>query len=106
MPLHRTAQGKMIDMSSIVAKNEKVRAVGNMNFNARGVILERKKKFIKENTKRVKASYQKIIAQAPTKPAAQAPQTIAPAKKSMIEPDEPLTNEEKQLFDDDEDFEK
>ena len=34
--VYRTAQGKMVDMGALVLQNETVRAVGNMNVNARG----------------------------------------------------------------------
>lgn len=36
MAQYRTAQGKVLDMSAFVAKNDRVRAVGNMRVNARG----------------------------------------------------------------------
>jgi len=36
MSSHRTAQGKLIDMASLIADNEHVRAVGNLKVNARG----------------------------------------------------------------------
>jgi hypothetical protein len=32
----RTAQGKSVDLGTIMLQNEHVRAVGNMNVNARG----------------------------------------------------------------------
>ena len=38
--LYRTANGKMLDMRSLVLKNEKERAVGNMKVNARGDIID------------------------------------------------------------------
>lgn len=38
--VYRTAQGKNLDMGSLVLKNENVRAVGNMNVNARGDLLD------------------------------------------------------------------
>ena len=38
--VYRTAQGKMLDMGSLVLQNENVRAVGNMNVNARGDIID------------------------------------------------------------------
>ena len=34
--VHRTANGKTLDMRSLALKNEQVRAVGNMKVNARG----------------------------------------------------------------------
>lgn len=109
MPLHRSAQGKMIDMSVIAAKNEKVRAVGNMNVNARGDIIDSDNKIIKDNTKRVKSSYQKIVGARPNS----APQSTKPVPEqkvqqpAKIEPDtDQLSVEEQELFEDDEDFEK
>jgi hypothetical protein len=103
MPAHRTAQGKMVDMSQLAARNEKVRAVGNMNVNARGDVVDSHNKVIKDNTKRVKPSYQNVVNKPATQPAQQ-----APAKQSSIQPDEPveLTKEEQELFDDDEDIVK
>ena len=34
--VYKTAQGKTVDLGAIMLQNEKVRAVGNMNVNARG----------------------------------------------------------------------
>lgn len=97
MPAYRSAQGKMVDMSVLAAKNEKVRAVGNMNVNARGDVIDENNNIIKDNTKRVKNSYQKVINEKQVK--------VAPAPVSAA-PVEELTKEEKELFDNDEDFKK
>jgi hypothetical protein len=96
MPAYRSAQGKIVDMSQLTAKNEKVRAVGNMNVNARGDILDSHHRVIKDNTKRVKNNYQKTIN---TKAPVKSPQ---PTKTPVIQ--EELTKSEKELFDDDEDI--
>ena len=37
--MYRTMQGRMIDIEKLRGSNEDVRAVGNMNVNARGDIL-------------------------------------------------------------------
>ena len=37
--MYRTMQGRMIDIEKLRGANEDVRAVGNMNVNARGDIL-------------------------------------------------------------------
>ena len=34
--VYRTAQGKLVDLGALEVQNEHVRAVGNMNVNARG----------------------------------------------------------------------
>ena len=36
MSQYRSARGKTLDMSALMSKNEKTRAVGNMKVNARG----------------------------------------------------------------------
>jgi hypothetical protein len=38
--VYKTAQGKAIDLGSLLLQNEAVRAVGNMNVNARGDLLD------------------------------------------------------------------
>lgn len=96
MPAYRSAQGKIVDMSQLTAKNEKVRAVGNMNVNARGDILDSHNRVIKDNTKRVKSSYQKTVG---SKPPVSRPATPAAPVKSQIK--EELTASEKELFEDD-----
>jgi hypothetical protein len=37
--VYKTAQGKMVDMGKLMLQNENVRAVGNMNVNARGDVI-------------------------------------------------------------------
>lgn len=103
MALHRSAQGRMIDMSAIAAKNERVRAVGNMNVNARGDTIDSNNKIITDNTKRVKSSYQKLVN---NKQAAAPQQAKQPAPQKLEQKPEELTKEEQAFFDDDEDFEK
>ena len=103
---HRAAQGKTLDMATLAAKNEKVRAVGNMTVNARGDVLDNNNNVVNNNSNRVKAQYRNTIAQ--PKPASEAPETIAPVQKPTIEPDEPveLSKEEQELFDNDEDTDR
>lgn len=59
----RTALGKTVDMSAVATKNEKVRAVGNMNVNARGDVINNNNEVVNDATNRVKASYSKIVNQ-------------------------------------------
>lgn len=100
MPGYRTAQGKVVDMAQMVARNEKVRAVGNMNVNARGDIIDSHNRVIQDNTKRVKNNYQKGVSQ-------RQPQQSSTPKNIPIVETVPAVNElsevEKELFDDDED---
>jgi len=61
MGKYRTAMGKTIDMASLTAKNEKVRAVGNMSVNARGDTIDAQGKVIVPATKKVSNNYQKTV---------------------------------------------
>ena len=38
--VYKTALGKVVDMGALILQNESIRAVGNMNVNARGDVLD------------------------------------------------------------------
>ncbi len=62
MGIYRTAQGKRLDMASLAAKNEKTRAVGNMNVNARGDTIDSHGKVITPVTRKVGNRYNNSVA--------------------------------------------
>lgn len=97
--------GRTIDMSALATKNEKVRAVGNMNVNARGDVVDSHNKVIKDNTKRVKKAYAQTVGTR-QRPAAPAPAAKKEEKlMADIEKIAPeLTEEEKQFEMDDLEF--
>lgn len=53
--------GRQLDMSALAAKNEKVRAVGNMNVNARGDVLDSHNQVINDGNQRINRVYQKTV---------------------------------------------
>ncbi len=62
MATYRSAMGKTVDMSAIVAKNEKVRAVGNVkNLNARGDTIDAMGRIIQPATDKVSNAYGKTV---------------------------------------------
>jgi len=61
MGKYRSAMGKTIDMASLTAKNEKVRAVGNMSVNARGDTIDAQGKVVVPSTSKVSSGYQKTV---------------------------------------------
>lgn len=61
MAKYRTAMGKVVDMAALAAKNERVRAVGNMNVNARGDTIDSQGRVIVPVTKKVGEKYQKTV---------------------------------------------
>lgn len=96
MGTQRSAMGKPVDMSALVARNEKVRAVGNMNVNARGDVIDNANNIIQDNTKRVKNTYNKTTA----------PQQRRAPNKEVAMPFHEMTSEEREFEDNDEDFKK
>lgn len=90
MATHRSAMGKSVDMATLAAKNEKVRAVGNMKVNARGDTIDSQGRVTRPVTEKVNSAYAKTVGNrsAQVKPAAPqvdaarptptAPVTVAP----------------------------
>ncbi len=58
---HITALGVPFDMAAFRAKNEKTRAVGNMNVNARGDILDSNNNVIENRNNIVNKMYEKTM---------------------------------------------
>jgi len=56
--LYRTMQGRMVDIEKLRATNEDVRAVGNMNVNARGDVLGTGGKIVKTKEQVMKEYYE------------------------------------------------
>lgn len=61
MALRKTANGKTLDMNALIAKHERTRAVGNMNVNARGDIIDSHNRIITDSSKRVNSMYNKTM---------------------------------------------
>ena len=97
MAVYRSAHGRQVDMTSLAAKNERVRAVGNMNVNARGDVIDSNNKVISDTTKRVKNNYGKTVITNSPKP------TPTPQINTHVRE---LTPEEQMFEDDDEDIKK
>lgn len=55
--LYRTMQGRMVDIEKLRASNEGVKAVGNMNVNARGDVLGAGGQIIKSKEEQMKEYY-------------------------------------------------
>ena len=114
MAIHRSALGKSIDMSALAAKNERVRAVGNMSVNARGDTIDSFGKVIKPATEKVNEKYARTVgnrsaqvskADVPRQPIKPDIVKPKPVTKSAPKPEiikEELTQEELELdeFDD------
>lgn len=102
---HMTALGKPFDMDALRAKNEKMRAVGNMNVNARGDIIDSNNNVISDSNKRVNVMYNKVMQGIPnpsvTPQVQPVPQSQRPVQRSKVSPAD-LTEDELREFGDDE----
>lgn len=111
--VYKTAMGQSLDMSILRAKNERERAVGNMNVNARGDIIDSNNQVINDNNKRINQMYQKTmnseaVARARAKQEEQERQRLlaqqaqaAPAKtRGKARKETELTDQEQQDFED------
>lgn len=83
MTKYRTAMGKTIDMASLTAKNEKVRAVGNMSVNARGDTIDSQGKIVVPATQKVSSSYQKTVGNKSANLVKQQPNVSKPAAQEL-----------------------
>ena len=71
--VYRTAKGKSLDLGALQLKNEHVKAVGNMNVNARGDLVDGQNKPINSRNQRVHRQYNNQTTPMKTTPAAAAP---------------------------------
>lgn len=62
--IYKTAQGKTLDMGALILQNENIRAVGNMNVNARGDLLDSTNQTIDKKNRQVQRQYQQASAPA------------------------------------------
>lgn len=97
MGIYKSALGKPVDMSALVSRNEKTRAVGNMKVNARGDTIDGLGKVIKPVTEKVNDRYSKTVGNR----YAQAPSQQKPPKPTIQEDLTPQERELEDSFDDD-----
>ena len=57
--MHKSAMGRTVDMAALRAKNEHTRAVGNMNVNARGDLLDGANRVIDTKPRQLQRQYNK-----------------------------------------------
>ena len=86
--IYHTAQGKQIDLGALLLKNEHVRAVGNMNVNARGDLLDSQNKPIDTRNNQLAKQYKKQVTNV------QADTVYSSSKQPRVEQDIPATPED------------
>ena len=51
--MYKTAQGQIVDIGALILQNENVRAVGNMNVNARGDLIDGNNQVIDQKNRQI-----------------------------------------------------
>lgn len=59
--IYKSARGRVVDMGALMLENETIRAVGNMNVNARGDLLDTANRVVETKNKQVQKHYQRQI---------------------------------------------
>jgi len=84
--VYRSAQGKMVDLGTIILQNEHVRAVGNMKVNARGDKIDSLNQVIETRTERIQRhndSTSTNVSSAPPQTSSRKPR----ANKTQVKPE-------------------
>ena len=89
--IYKSAQGKSVDLGTIVLQNEHVRAVGNMKVNARGDKIDSMNRVIETKSQQIQKQNDRATTQMSTSPAhsssAKARQSDRPIAPQTPEPD-------------------
>ena len=81
---YRTAQGKTVDLGALQLQNENVRAVGNMNVNARGDLIDANNRSIDSKTQQVNRQYRKQATNVVNEPTSKVKTQITPIKAPAV----------------------
>jgi hypothetical protein len=84
---YRTAQGRVVDLGAVIAQNETVRAVGNMNVNARGDVIDNQGRVLSTRGEQVNRNLnrQTNANSGPVPSSNRVPQQSPPARLSEVE---------------------
>jgi hypothetical protein len=95
--VYKSAMGKAVDLGSLILQNEGVRAVGNMNVNARGDLLDGSNRVIDKKNRQVQRQYQRttnVSNSAPVQTGTREAKQAAANAKNLVEEDSDFFKEE------------
>ena len=64
--IYKSAMGRTVDLGALILENEHVRAVGNMNVNARGDILDSANRVVEPKNKQLQKHYSRQVSNTTT----------------------------------------
>jgi uncharacterized membrane protein YheB (UPF0754 family) len=59
--IYKTAMGKTVDLGSLILQNENVKAVGNMNVNARGDVVDSANRVIDKKNSQIQRQHNRQV---------------------------------------------
>lgn len=98
--VYKTAYGKEVDLGALFLQNESVRAVGNMNVNARGDTIDSSNNVIEKANHRTSKQYSKQVSKMSTEPVATSVQKKSKIDTTVVETATTEQSENTQLTDD------
>ena len=84
--VYKTAQGKSVDLGTIMLQNEHVRAVGNMKVNARGDKLDSNNRVIETKARQIQKQNDRTITNVSTAPVHTSSKKAREAKTNVVPP--------------------
>ena len=94
--VYKSAMGKSVDLGALLLQNESVRAVGNMNVNARGDVLDSANQVIDQKNRQVQRQYQRTVTNVSA--AALVHTSTRAAKQAVVAAQEELALTEDDIF--------
>lgn len=95
--VYKSAMGKSVDLGALLLQNESVRAVGNMNVNARGDVLDSANQVIDQKNRQVQRQYQRtatnVSAAAPVHSGTRAAKQAAMAAEELAVTEDDIFSE-------------
>lgn len=93
--IYKSAMGKAVDLGALILENENTRAVGNMNVNARGDVLDSVNRVIDAKNRQVQRQYKKQATNTSAMPAttstrAARQQRSVPSMEEVVTVEEPV----------------
>lgn len=85
--VYRTAQGKVVDLGAIQLQNEETRAVGNMNVNARGDLIDHQNRPVARRPGQVKKQYDRQVTNVSDSPVVASRQRAQAAVEADVLPE-------------------
>ena len=86
---YRTHQGRLLDIGSLVLKNERTRAVGNMSVNARGDRVDADNRPIDSKPQQVNRQYRRQVSNVQDTPVMPRPTAATPSVPPVSQASEP-----------------